>query len=76
MEFLQFGLVKNLMTQAAGHVVVWVVMLVAGLPTPAKIAIGLVIVFLQLVFSGLASHFNPDGSPAATAYDPTSTSKS
>lgn len=71
LDFLKFGFLKNLMTQAAGHVVVWVVMLVAGLPTPAKIVIGLVIVFLQLVFSGLASHFNPDGTPAATAYDPT-----
>lgn len=72
MDFLKFGIFKNLMAQGAGHVVVWLVMIVSGLPTPAKIVIGLVIVFLQLVFTGLASHFNPDGTPAAVAYKPTS----
>lgn len=74
MEFLKFGFLKSLMAQAAGHIVVWVVMLVAGLPTPAKIVIGLAVVFLQLVFTGLASHFNPDGTPATVAYKPTSES--
>ncbi len=71
MDFLKFGFLKSLMTQAAGHIVVWTVMFVAGLPTPAKVVIGLVVVFLQLVFTGLASHFNPDGTPAAVAYKPT-----
>lgn len=74
LDFLKFGFVKNLFAQAAGHVVVWVLMLIANLPTPAKIGIGLAVVFLQLVFSGLASHFNPDGTPAAVAYKPTSES--
>jgi hypothetical protein len=74
MDFLKFGIFKNLMAQGAGHVVVWLVMIVSGLPTPAKILIGLAVVFLQMVFAGLASYFNPNGDPASVPYDPTSKS--
>jgi hypothetical protein len=70
LDFLKFGLVKNLMTQAAGHVVVWLLMLISNLPSGAKIGIGLAVAFLQLVFSGLASYFNSDGTPQSVAFKP------